>query len=94
MQCRSGCGACCIAPSINKPFYGMPDGKPAGVSCVHLDVAMGCALFGDERRPALCAAFAAEHSICADNRIQAMVRLEQLELLSLPDVIVMHGAAQ
>ena len=55
---------------------------------------MGCALFGDERRPALCAAFAAERSICADNRTQAMARLEQLELLSLPDVIVMQGAAQ
>ena len=94
MQCRSGCGACCIAPSINTSFYGMPDGKPAGVPCVHLDAGMSCTLFGDERRPALCAAFAAERSICADNRTQAMARLQQLELLSLPDVIVMQGATQ
>ena len=42
MQCRSGCGACCIAPSINEPLPGMPQGKPAGVRCVHLDDEMRC----------------------------------------------------
>jgi hypothetical protein len=34
MECRSGCGACCVAPSINAPLPGMPQGKPAGVRCV------------------------------------------------------------
>ncbi|HNV09555.1 MAG TPA: YkgJ family cysteine cluster protein, partial [Dokdonella sp.] len=29
MSCRSGCGACCIAPSISSPIPGMPNGKPA-----------------------------------------------------------------
>ena len=29
MDCRPGCGACCIAPSINTPLPGMPHGKPA-----------------------------------------------------------------
>ncbi|MCR3872443.1 YkgJ family cysteine cluster protein, partial [Pseudomonas aeruginosa] len=28
MQCRAGCGACCIAPSISSPLPGMPAGKP------------------------------------------------------------------
>ena len=86
MQCRTACGACCVAPSIAAPFYGMPEGKPAGVTCVHLDAFMACRLFGDERRPALCDAFAAETAFCGDNREQAMARLESLELLSLPDV--------
>lgn len=91
MQCRQNCGACCIAPSINRSFYGMPNGKPAGVACVHLDIAMSCTLFGDERRPALCDAFAAEREICGDHRGQAMARLEALELLSTPDVVVTPG---
>ncbi|HEY9032518.1 MAG TPA: YkgJ family cysteine cluster protein, partial [Pseudomonadales bacterium] len=28
MECRPGCGACCIAASLNQPFFGMPQGKP------------------------------------------------------------------
>lgn len=30
-ECRPGCGACCIAPSISSPIPGMPEGKAAGV---------------------------------------------------------------
>lgn len=71
----------------------MPHGKPAGVPCVHLDKVMNCKLFGDRRRPALCAAFAAELELCANDRTQAMARLEELELRSLPDVIAKQGAA-
>ena len=43
MKCREACGACCIAPSIKQPFFGMPLGKPAGEVCVHLLEDMGCA---------------------------------------------------
>ena len=85
MQCRAGCGACCIAPSINGPFYGMPDGKPAGVACVHLDELKHCRLFGDPRRPALCAAFKAEPAVCGDSAEQALRILDELELMSKPD---------
>ena len=84
MQCRPGCGACCIAPSIAQPFYGMPAGKPAGVPCVHLDEAMACRLFGDPRRPGLCLAFTAEPAVCGDSRDQALALIEQLEVVSLP----------
>lgn len=84
MQCRSGCGACCIAPSISRPFYGMPGGKPAGVPCVHLDEAMRCRLFGDPRRPAVCGAFQAEESVCGGSRAQALTLLGDLESLSAP----------
>lgn len=84
MDCRPGCGACCIAPSITRPFYGMPRGKPAGVRCVHLDDAMRCRLFGDPRRPAACAQFQAEESVCGRDRAEALDRLQRLEVVSLP----------
>ena len=84
MDCRPGCGACCIAPSIAAPLPGMPDGKPAGVRCVHLDEAYRCDLFGDPRRPALCDAFAPEPGICGDDREQALVNIAVLEQLSEP----------
>jgi uncharacterized protein len=91
MQCRTNCGACCIAISIRQSFYGMPNGKPAGVPCVHLSQAMRCVLFGDARRPALCDAFAPEREFCGDNREQALVRLAQLEVQSLPDRVLPGG---
>ena len=40
---RSGCGACCIAPSISSLIPGMPQGKPAGVHCVQLTDDNRCA---------------------------------------------------
>ena len=84
MQCRANCGACCVAPSISAGFYGMPDGKPAGVACVHLDANRACRLFGDPRRPPVCAAFIAEPWICGENRQQAEARIATLELASMP----------
>ena len=84
MDCRPACGACCIAPSIARPFYRMPDGKPAGVPCVHLDEQMRCELFGDPRRPALCDAFAAEPAVCGASRDEAMARIAELERRSAP----------
>jgi Fe-S-cluster containining protein len=84
MNCRKGCGACCIAPSIVQPFYGMPQGKPAGVVCVHLGPEYRCALFGDNRRPALCEAFQAEPEWCGVNRQEAMKNIQQLEITSYP----------
>ena len=84
MQCREACGACCIAPSISRPFFGMPQGKPAGVPCVHLDDAMGCRLFGDPRRPELCHQFRAEPAVCGESREQALAIIAELELHSQP----------
>jgi uncharacterized protein len=93
MQCRTDCGACCIAISIGQPFYGMPRGKPAGVPCVHLSPSVRCVLFGDARRPALCDAFMPEREFCGDNRADALLRLAQLEVQSLPDSGVPCGVA-
>jgi Fe-S-cluster containining protein len=35
MDCRVGCGACCIAPSISSPLPGMPRGKPERPEVCH-----------------------------------------------------------
>lgn len=72
MQCRTGCGACCIAPSISSSIPGMPEGKPAGVRCVQLDDENLCKLFGLPERPAVCGGFQAEKDVCGDSFDEAV----------------------
>ena len=79
MECRAGCGACCIAPSISTPLPGMPGGKPAGVRCPHLSDSLQCKLWGDARRPDVCAQFRPERDICGTSAAQAMATLVLLE---------------
>lgn len=79
MDCRAGCGACCIAPSISSPIPGMPQGKPAGLPCVQLDDANRCRLFGRPERPAVCASLRPEPAMCGDDRDHAMRWLTRLE---------------
>ncbi len=92
MQCRPGCGACCIAPSINTPMPGMPEGKPAGVRCLHLDADNLCSLFGTPLRPDFCAGFAASVEICGESRADAIRIIGWLEettaMAGKPDVLV------
>jgi uncharacterized protein len=84
MECRAGCGACCIAPSISSPIPGMPQGKPAGVRCVQLDADNRCRLFGDPRRPAVCAGLQPNAEMCGHTREQALAYLDRLELATRP----------
>lgn len=72
MDCRSGCGACCIAPSITSPIPGMPDGKPAGVRCLHLTLELLCGLFGHPERPDVCGRFAADEEVCGADQAEAI----------------------
>jgi uncharacterized protein len=80
--CRPGCGACCTAPSISSPIPGMPQGKPAGVRCVQLDEHERCRIFGDPRRPAVCASLQPEREMCGASREHAMLYLLELERLT------------
>ena len=86
MNCRPGCGACCIAPSISSPIPGMPRGKPAGVRCVQLDDGNHCRIFGEPARPAVCGGLQASREMCSDapdanaTRAHAMRFLTTLEL--------------
>jgi len=71
MKCRPGCGACCIYPSISSPIPGMPDGKPAGVRCIHLTDDLRCAIFEDPMRPEVCRGFKAELLFCGTSSDEA-----------------------
>ena len=81
-DCREGCAACCIAPSISSPIPGMPNGKPAGVRCVQLDATSACQLFAHPDRPAVCASLKPSIEMCGDNREQALNYLQRLEFLT------------
>lgn len=79
LACRSGCGACCIAPSISSAIPGMPHGKPAGVRCVQLTDDNRCAIFGRPERPAVCSSLRPEAAMCGSDRTHALAWLAQLE---------------
>ena len=83
-ECREGCGACCIAPSISSPIPGMPGGKPAGVACVQLTPELRCAIFGQSGRPACCSGLQASHEMCGADREHALVWLTALERATQP----------
>lgn len=82
MECRPGCGACCIAPSISSASPKHPHGKPAGVRCLHLDTNNLCELFQSEHRPRVCHSFQASPDSCGESREQALARLAHLEVIT------------
>jgi hypothetical protein len=73
LNCRPGCAACCIAPSISTL------GKPAGVPCVHLTDDLRCAIFGRPERPSCCSGLQASAEMCGETREQALAWLAALE---------------
>jgi Fe-S-cluster containining protein len=83
MDCREGCGACCIAPSISSAIPGMPEGKPAGVRCSQLDDSNLCKLFNQADRPAVCLNFSATQDVCGQTNEFALHTLSELENLTL-----------
>ena len=84
LDCRVGCGACCIAPSISSPIPGMPQGKPAGVRCVQLTDDNRCAIFGRPERPAVCVSLRPSAAMCGPDRAHALMYLQALEHSTQP----------
>jgi len=84
MECRSNCGACCTAPSINSYIPGMPRGKPAGIRCIQLDDKNRCLIFGKPERPAFCESLQPNFEMCGETRDQAITWLTQLEIATRP----------
>ncbi|MEO8741660.1 MAG: YkgJ family cysteine cluster protein [Lysobacteraceae bacterium] len=84
LECRPGCGACCIAPSISSPIPGMPDGKPAGVRCLQLTDDNRCAIFGKPERPAICSSLRPSQAMCGNDRAHALAYLGALEASTAP----------
>ncbi|WP_448542900.1 YkgJ family cysteine cluster protein [Roseiflexus sp.] len=83
-DCRAGCGACCIAPSISSPIPGMPDGKPAGVRCVQLSADNRCLLFGRPERPTVCVSLQPTVEMCGTTNEEAFIFLTTLEQATQP----------
>jgi hypothetical protein len=52
------------------------------VRCVQLDEAERCRLFGDPRRPAVCASLRPALEMCGTDRAQAMKYLTELEAMT------------
>ncbi len=84
IECRVGCGACCIAPSISSPIPGMPHGKPAGVRCVQLSADNRCMLFGRPERPAVCTSLQPTVEMCGTTNEEAFIILTALEHMTSP----------
>jgi uncharacterized protein len=85
VECRVGCGACCIAPSIASPMPGMPEGKPAGVRCAQLTADNRCRLFGRPERPAFCASLRPASEMCGASAAEALAYLDALEEATRPE---------
>lgn len=85
MKCRTGCAACCIAPSISSPIPGMQNGKPAGMRCVQLSDDNRCRLFGSDLRPAVCGSLQPSDEMCGNSASEAMERLAQWEHATQPE---------
>ena len=73
MDCRPDCAACCTAASISTPMPGHPQGKPAGVTCVHLTA---------DRR---CSGLQPSLEMCGETREHALAYLTLLEEQTRPD---------
>ncbi len=84
MECRIGCGACCICVSISSPIPGMPDGKPAGIRCIQLTPDNMCKLFGKPERPDVCVGLKPSEEMCGDTSEHAYSYLESLEEATKP----------
>ena len=85
MKCRTGCAACCIAPSISSAIPGMQNGKPAGMRCAQLTDDNLCRLFGSDRRPAVCGSLQPSYEMCGGDTSEAMDQLTQWEEITRPE---------
>ncbi|OJV66033.1 MAG: hypothetical protein BGO41_08865 [Clostridiales bacterium 38-18] len=79
MTCRTGCGACCIVPSITTKTPKLPNGKAAGVPCPHLDHDLRCSIFSDPDRPKVCASLQPSVEMCGNSKEAAIAYLNWLE---------------
>lgn len=84
MECRLGCAACCIAPSISSAIPGMEKGKPPGQPCIQLDELGLCRLFGKPERPKVCLDLKPCAEMCQNDREGALKYLAELEALTSP----------
>jgi uncharacterized protein len=80
MKCRESCAACCIALSISSPIPGLPEGKAAGIKCIHLLDDYKCDIYTSSQKPKVCDDFMAEPQFCGESREEAMIILSSLSI--------------
>jgi uncharacterized protein len=85
MNCRPGCGACCIGLSISSSIPGMPRGKPAGVRCVQLTDDNRCRIFGQADRPEVCVRLRPNEEMCGKDAEEALAYLTELDRATRPE---------
>jgi hypothetical protein len=85
MECRIGCAACCIAPSISSKIPGMPGGKPAGVRCHQLTPDNRCRIFGQPERPGVCRSLRPNREMCGSSDAEALQNLTEWERMTCPE---------
>jgi len=86
LECRVGCGACCIVISIAGPIPGMPHGKPAGIRCVNLSEENLCTLFDKPQRPPVCSSLQPMKDMCGESNEEAFTLLSVMEILTNPQI--------
>ena len=57
----------------------MPEGKPAGIACVHLNENFRCLIYDHPDKPPVCDGFTADQDVCGTSRREAMILLTALE---------------
>ena len=62
----------------------MPNGKPAGVRCIHLSPGNLCMIYRHPDRPEVCNRLRPSEEMCGDSTEYAMLWLTKLELLTQP----------
>lgn len=82
MECRPGCGACCIHISISSRLPGMENGKSAGIKCINLSDDSFCRLYETEQYPSVCRRFRPSVEMCGDTTEDAIKYLKNLEELT------------
>lgn len=65
----------------------MPDGKPAGVRCIHLSPGNLCLIYNRPDRPEVCSRLRANEEMCGDSMECAMIWLANLERLTAVEVV-------
>jgi hypothetical protein len=59
----------------------MPEGKPAGVVCLNLDLGnYQCTIWGTDQYPQLCRDFRPDKTTCGGSQQEAIQLINQLEL--------------
>lgn len=62
---------------------GMPEGKPAGMRCIHLNGDNLCSLYGKPERPKVCVSFQAIEEHCGLSRGEALELLAEIEVKTI-----------